>query len=183
MDIDSFVHHVYENHNCDVQKAFEGVYGVRDVLVSVGITDSNTLNAAILRDVIVKFGISKNYLELRFGKDVAEIVDILSGKSRWKTHFCATKAMIDTLDEKWIHHPEVVLIKMAERNLELRSINHLSLNEKIVCYNETQELLLPFFRKVANDARSHGYSHYMQTFVDQITEQLESTRLNIFKNN
>lgn len=150
------------------------LYEVRDLLIEDGINDEDILKAALLHDVIEDTCISKSYLELRFGSKVAEIVSVISKDSFWKTRYCKTKAHVDAIEEKWIHYPEAVLIKMADRLHNLQTIHGFDANKRKKYLFETKNFIMPLFQKIMSDRRAGKYKKNMQNLFQKIGVQVQA---------
>lgn len=130
---DAYTSHLYEVHN---------------ILRKAGIKDKDLLDAALLHDVLEDTYISKDYLRLRFGERVAEIVDIVSKESFWNTKYLQMKGTLDEMEERWTDYPEAVLIKIADRLHNLQTIHGFKKEKRKEYMNETKELLVPMFQTV-----------------------------------
>lgn len=156
-------------------------YAVRDILREEGISDENILNAALLHDVLEDTSITKEYLQFHFGKDVAEIIDLMSKWDSWKTVHCKMKGNIDEMENIWRRYPESTLIKMADRLHNLMTIDGFKKEKQREYIQETKEILLPLFqlsiRKTGFEEIKkpmRGILHRMEQEVQVIEKSLSS---------
>ena len=137
------------------------LYAVKRILQEEGVSDPTILNAALLHDVLEDTQIPKEYLAIKFGKRVADIVWVLSKDSRWKTDYCKMKSNLDEIAME--KYPAAMLIKMADRLHNLQTI-HGFLPEKQQEYlDETKQMLVPVFKNLINkmclgELRNYGVS-------------------------
>ncbi len=127
-------------------------YAVRDILAEQGVNDPTVLAAALLHDVLEDTYISREYLVLRFGRKIARIVHLLSKNPAWHTGYCRMKSNIDEMELLWRRYPETVLIKIADRLHNIRTIKGFSAAKQQEYLAETEHMLLPFFRRIAAES-------------------------------
>ena len=149
MAIEALIHILHKN-----QKRKSGddyvthPLAVRNILVKVGVSNDIILNAALVHDVLEDSTISKDYLVHKCGSKVANIVDILTKKSIWKTSYAKMNSSLSEIGQHWIDYPEATVIKMADRLHNLQTVQAFSLRKQQEYIAETQNLLLPLFRKI-----------------------------------
>lgn len=149
-------------------------YAVRDILEQVGVREQSILVAALLHDVLEDTNISKEYLALRYGRKIAEIVDILSKVTSWQTSYCRTKSNVDRIETLWVSHPEAVMIKMADRIHNLQTIEGFKLEKQKTYIAETKEDLLPLFYEVL--ARNHLglLKRHIEKLLRRLNQEIET---------
>ncbi|MDP2691159.1 MAG: HD domain-containing protein [bacterium] len=170
MNIRAFLEHVYEGKKRKTgAKASSHPIAVRKILVDEGIKEEAILNAALLHDVLEDTSITKEYLRLRFGDKVAELVDLVSKLSSWNTSYCKMKGSLDDMEQAWSVHPESVLIKMADRLHNLQTIHGFSPEKQNEYIDETNDMLLPLFERIIKNNRLS----YLQKSLLSLYDRLE----------
>lgn len=149
MRIEQFMEHVFSGKIRKTGDSYTShPYAVRDLLIKQGVTEQSILDAAVLHDVIEDSHITKDYLSLRFGAKVAEIVSILSKSTAWLTSYCKMKSNLDQMENQWVQYPEAILIKMADRLHNLQTINGFKPEKQKEYLKETTEMLMPLFSSI-----------------------------------
>ncbi len=116
--------------------------------------DHQTIQAAILHDVIEDTSIDKNDIQRKFGKGVAELVDGVSKLTMMK---------FDSLEEKQAHNfrkmvmamsndIRVILVKLADRLHNMRTLGSLSAKKRRRIAKETLEIYAPIAQRLGMNA-------------------------------
>ena len=107
--------------------------------------DADTIVGAILHDVIEDTPIAKEEIEARFGKDVAEIVDGVTKldqikfKSREEAQAESFRKMLLAM----VRDLRVILVKLADRTHNMRTIGNMSLPKRRQIARETLDIYAP----------------------------------------
>ncbi len=157
------------------------LYAVRDILRNEGITDKNTLYAALLHDAMEdNENITKKYLAMYFGEKIAQIVEVVSKKRAWLTSYCRTKGHIDEIEFSWRAHPEAVLIKMADRLHNLQTLHGLPLEKQIRKLKESKEYLMPLFQKFHQENHFKDIGKYTKSLLEKLEMEIENNDQRLF---
>ena len=148
------------------------LYAVRDILAEEGVCEKTILNSALLHDVLEDGGISKEYLSFRFGEKVSAIVEAVSKDTSWNTAYCKTKSYLDSIESSLAEHPESVLIKMADRLHNLRTIDGFSLKKKKEYLNETKECFIPLFEAVIRDTKIGTLKKALESLLKKLRNEV-----------
>ncbi len=112
--------------------------------------DPDTINAAILHDVIEDTPTPKDQLAARFGADVAELVDGVTKldqikfKSREEAQAESFRKMLLAM----VRDLRVVLVKLADRTHNMRTIDAMSLARRRAIARETLEIYAPIAERL-----------------------------------
>jgi GTP diphosphokinase / guanosine-3',5'-bis(diphosphate) 3'-diphosphatase len=112
--------------------------------------DADTIIAAILHDVIEDTPTPKDQLAARFGKDVAELVDGVTKldqikfKSREEAQAESFRKMLLAM----VRDLRVVLVKLADRTHNMRTIDAMSLARRRAIARETLEIYAPIAERL-----------------------------------
>lgn len=112
--------------------------------------DSTTLCAAILHDVIEDTGVSKDEVAARFGKDVAELVDGVSkigkieGMSRAERQAESFRKLLLAMTQDM----RVILIKLADRLHNLRTLTSMAPEKRRRISRETLDIYAPIAQRL-----------------------------------
>lgn len=112
--------------------------------------DSTTLIAAILHDVIEDTGVSKREVADRFGNDVAELVDGVSkiGKIEGMTRAQRQAESFRKLLLAMTQDLRVILIKLADRLHNMRTLDSMSAEQKKRIARETLDIYAPIAQRL-----------------------------------
>ncbi|MGH8255808.1 MAG: RelA/SpoT family protein, partial [Steroidobacteraceae bacterium] len=107
--------------------------------------DADTLVGAILHDVIEDTPIAKTEIALRFGNDVAEIVDGVTklDQIRFKNREEAQAENFRKMLLAMVRDLRVILVKLADRTHNLRTISALPLGKRRSIARETLDIYAP----------------------------------------
>ncbi|NUM36383.1 MAG: HD domain-containing protein [Candidatus Brocadiae bacterium] len=158
------------------------LYAVRDILIQEGISDKAILASALLHDALEDSDITREYLALWFGNQVAGIVDTVSKCSYWHTSFCKMKSNLHEMQSAWIKYPEAILIKMADRLHNLRTIQGLPPHKWPLYLEETKVYLLPLFSQIMNNRLIQCLSFFMAMKSLLLKIQEETSKIEIILN-
>jgi len=112
--------------------------------------DADTIIAAILHDVIEDTPTPKDQLAARFGKDVAELVDGVTKldqikfKSREEAQAESFRKMLLAM----VRDLRVVLVKLADRTHNMRTIDAMSVARRRAIARETLEIYAPIAERL-----------------------------------
>ncbi|MGQ0697601.1 MAG: RelA/SpoT family protein [Panacagrimonas sp.] len=112
--------------------------------------DATTLIAAILHDVIEDTGVSKDEVAARFGKDVAGLVDGVSkigkieGMSRAERQAESFRKLLLAMTQDL----RVILIKLADRLHNLRTLNAMAPEKRRRISRETLDIYAPIAQRL-----------------------------------
>jgi len=117
--------------------------------------DHECLMAALLHDVIEDTGIPKHMLAMEFGDEVANLVDGVSKlKSIFQSRAEAQAENFQKMTVAMARDIRVILVKMADRLHNMRTIGHLSPEKKRRIAKETLEIYAPIANRLGmNDIR------------------------------
>jgi len=117
--------------------------------------DAETLAAALLHDVLEDCGVSLDEVEARFGPEVAKLVDGVTKLSRLTSHSrtqeAKTKAQAENLRKMLLATAEdlrVVLIKLADRLHNMRTLGALPAERRRAIAQETLEIYAPLAHRL-----------------------------------
>ena len=122
---------------------------VADILADLRL-DADTLVAAILHDVIEDTPTPKDQLAARFGADVAEIVDGVTKldqikfKSREEAQAESFRKMLLAM----VRDLRVILVKLADRTHNMRTIEAMALGRRRAIARETLEIYAPIAERL-----------------------------------
>ena len=184
MNIKALIEHIHRKQKRKTGEPYTShLYAVREILQNEGITNQTTLNAALLHDSIEDCpNVTREYLATIFGKRLAEIVAIISKNQSWNTRHCQNKNYVDTMEASWPEYPEVVLIKMADRLHNLRTIEGFNSRKQYKYLKETKELLLPMFLRIIAINNSGDLKKYMESLHEKIICEVENIELRLSYN-
>lgn len=172
MNIKAFIEFVYKDKKRKTgASASSHPIAVRQILLNEGITDEETLHAALLHDVLEDTYISKRYLEHHFGKNVSDIVESLSKRSEWNTSYCRMKGALDDMEMIVLEKPEATLIKMADRLHNLITINGFTIKKQRQYLNETEDVLIPIFKDILENNSLGLLTSPMKNLFKQLERQ------------
>lgn len=140
---------------------------VADLLVQVRL-DQTTIIAGLLHDIVEDTDISLVEIENRFGKDVADLVDGVTKLTRLEYRSEETKQAenFQKFILAMVNDIRVLLVKLADRLHNMRTIHHLKKPEKRQrIARETMEIYAPLARRV-------GLYHVASELEDRAFEQL-----------
>ena len=112
--------------------------------------DGDSLSAAMLHDVIEDSGIPKSFLSKEFNKDVANLVDgvskldkiKISGKEDEQAEYFQKMVLAMSQDIR------VIVVKLADRLHNMRTLNHLAIAKQKRISKETIEIYAPIAHRI-----------------------------------
>ncbi|RPI46850.1 MAG: bifunctional (p)ppGpp synthetase/guanosine-3',5'-bis(diphosphate) 3'-pyrophosphohydrolase [Betaproteobacteria bacterium] len=112
--------------------------------------DSQALTAALLHDVMEDTAVSKADISQRFGKPVAELVDGVSklDKIEFQTHEDAQAENFRKMLLAMARDVRVMLIKLADRLHNMRTLDGLALDKRRRIARETLEIYAPIANRL-----------------------------------
>ena len=149
--------------------------------------DHTTLVAAILHDVIEDTGISRESLALEFGKDVAELVEGVSkiGKIEGMTRAERQAESFRKLLLAMTHDLRVILVKLADRLHNMRTLDAMEPAKRRRIARETQEIYAPIAQRLGihtirteleDLAFAHLYPKRYEVLERAVKEQMGDTK-------
>ena len=117
---------------------------VVDILLSLSM-DANTLTAAFLHDVLEDTSISASDIEKEFGEEVLELVEGVTKleKIEFKSQEDEQAENFKKIFVSMAKDIRVIIIKLADRLHNMRSLNFLSHERQLRMANETLEIFAP----------------------------------------
>ena len=155
------------------EPAVTHLYAVRDILSAHGINDQTILDAALLHDVLEDTSLSEDYLELRFGAKVISIIRILSKNAQFHTPFVKMKSTLDEIESVLRIHPEALVIKMADRLHNLRTLHGFDQEKQHEYLEETHTLLLPLFQRIVESNHLGSLHETSVALLKELAEELQ----------
>jgi GTP diphosphokinase / guanosine-3',5'-bis(diphosphate) 3'-diphosphatase len=149
--------------------------------------DHTTLIAAILHDSIEDTGISKDEIAREFGADVAQLVDGVSkfqkveGQTRAEVQAESFRKLLLAMTQDL----RVILIKLADRLHNMRTLMHMEPSKRRRTARETLEIYAPiaqrlgihFMRTELEDlAFAHLYPRRYEVFARAVKDRIGDTR-------
>ena len=177
MDINHFLDFLYSGKKRkNGEPAVSHFYAVRDILKAEGIKEESILNAALLHDVMEDHNLNYEYLALKFGDKVAKLVEILSKNPAWNTSYCRMKSSMDGVASSWADYPEAVVIKMADRLHNLRTVEGLKPEKRRIYMEETYEILIPLFESILKTNKLGYYKKVIKSLLKKIIRAAASIK-------
>ncbi len=138
--------------------------------------DGDSLSAAMLHDVIEDSGIPKSFLSKEFNKDVANLVDgvskldkiKISGKEDEQAEYFQKMVLAMSQDIR------VIVVKLADRLHNMRTLNHLATAKQKRISKETIEIYAPIAHRI-------GMHQIYRELEDRAFEVLNPHRANILR--
>lgn len=148
MNIQFFIHRAYKGKKRKTGDPYTShLYAVKNILKEAGVHAEYILDAALLHDILEDTNFTKEYLAFRFGKKIADLVSVVSKIEHWNTSYCRMKSNLDYMEHSWKIHPEAIVIKMADRLHNLKTIYGFRNEKKKEYIGETENFLIPLFQK------------------------------------
>jgi len=119
---------------------------VANCLLSFGVYDAFTLSGAILHEVLEETAAQRSDLEKEFGKDFADFIDTINQLSTIKFYESSQDKYVENLRKMFLsaaHDIRVVLVKLADRLENLKTLNFLPQDKQIRIAKETLEIFAP----------------------------------------
>jgi len=155
---------------------------VADILADMHM-DHQSLAAAMLHDVIEDTGVDKDTLEHQFGSTVAELVDGVSKLTQFefRTHAEKQAENFQKMAMAMARDLRVILVKLADRLHNMRTLDVLSLEKRRRIAKETLEIYSPIANRLGmNDVRIEfedlGFATLYPMRARRIKAAVESVR-------
>ncbi|NNL57012.1 MAG: bifunctional GTP diphosphokinase/guanosine-3',5'-bis pyrophosphate 3'-pyrophosphohydrolase [Pseudomonadales bacterium] len=155
---------------------------VADILADMHM-DHQSLAAAMLHDVIEDTGVDKGTLENQFGSTVAELVDGVSKLTQFEFRSHAEKQAenFQKMAMAMARDLRVILVKLADRLHNMRTLDVLSLEKRRRIAKETLEIYSPIANRLGmNDVRVEfedlGFATLYPMRARRIKAAVESVR-------
>ena len=112
--------------------------------------DDRTLCAALLHDVVEDTSVALDEIERQFGADVAQLVDGVSKVSQLEvdSKLRAEAASFQKMYLAMASDIRVILIKLADRLHNMRTLSHLSANKQRVIARQTLDIYAPMANRL-----------------------------------
>ncbi len=115
----------------------------------INFADTASIAAALLHDVVEdREHITKETIAELFGDEIAEIVDGVTKIKGVKTQSLDKAATYSKLFESLIHDVRVILIKLADRLDNLRTLQHMREEKQKIIGRETLKFYTPFAQRL-----------------------------------
>jgi GTP diphosphokinase / guanosine-3',5'-bis(diphosphate) 3'-diphosphatase len=138
----------YEAHRGQWRKSGESYIthpiAVAEILIELQL-DAESIAAALLHDVVEDTGTTSTQLEVLFGRDIAHLVDGVTKLSRLENQ-SKEEAQAGTYRKMFIamaDDPRVVLVKLADRLHNMRTLNAKELESQQKTARETMDIYAP----------------------------------------
>ena len=121
------------------------------ILADIGL-DNSTICAALLHDVLEDTDITYENLKDEFGKEIAEMVDGVTKLSRLK-YQSIEEAQVENYRKMFLAMGKdirVIMIKLADRLHNMRTLKYLPRDRQIANAKETMELYAPLANRLRN---------------------------------
>ena len=119
------------------------------ILSTLGLDDS-TICAALLHDTVEDTGVTKQDLTQEFGKEIAELVDGVTKLSKLQ-YASMEEQQVENYRKMFLAMGKdirVILIKLADRLHNMRTLKYLTRDRQIANANETMELYAPLANRL-----------------------------------
>jgi len=122
---------------------------VANILSNLGL-DEDSISAAMLHDVIEDCGVPKQVLEDEFNSNVASLVDGVSklDKLELSSSSVAQAENFQKMILAMAKDIRVIIVKLADRLHNMRTLNHLSREKQIRISRETLEIYAPIAHRI-----------------------------------
>jgi GTP diphosphokinase / guanosine-3',5'-bis(diphosphate) 3'-diphosphatase len=138
--------------------------------------DPATISAALMHDVIEDTGVTKQELTEKFSEEIAELVDGVTKLTR--IHFeSKAEAQAESFRKMMLamaRDIRVILIKLADRLHNMRTLGHLDANKRSRIARETLEIYAPITNRL-------GMYDFMIEFEDLSFEALYPQRCRVLR--
>ncbi|MBN1971261.1 MAG: bifunctional (p)ppGpp synthetase/guanosine-3',5'-bis(diphosphate) 3'-pyrophosphohydrolase [Candidatus Delongbacteria bacterium] len=165
--------------------------------------DDVTISAALLHDVVEDSVITGNDIKRKYGETISNIVDGLTKeKSKEKSKIENQTHNYKKLVSGMISELRIIIIKMADRLHNMKTLGHLSVDRKERIANETRNFFIPLANKLGMhkfklelddlvfkilDSRKYNemiksldhYNNYNNTKVSEAVESIKSKLKNM----
>ena len=140
---------MYDAHKDQIDKG--GVpYVFHPMAVASNMTNEVSTVVALLHDVVEDTDITKQDLENEFGKEIAELVDGVTKLSKLK-YASMEEQQVENYRKMFLAMGKdirVILIKLADRLHNMRTLKYLTRDRQIANANETMELYAPLANRL-----------------------------------
>lgn len=119
------------------------------ILSTLGLDDS-TICAALLHDTVEDTGVTKQDLSQQFGEEIAELVDGVTKLSKLQ-YASMEEQQVENYRKMFLAMGKdirVILIKLADRLHNMRTLKYLSRDRQIANANETMDLYAPLANRL-----------------------------------
>ena len=110
--------------------------------------DHETVMAGVLHDVIEDCDVDKQTLESRFGTSVADIVDGVTKLAEFKSKQELKATNIQNIALATVKDPRVIVVKLADRLHNMRTLAVLNKNTRLAIATETLEIYAPIAQRL-----------------------------------
>ncbi len=119
------------------------------ILTTLGLDDS-TICAALLHDIVEDTKVTKQDLQKEFGAEIAELVDGVTKLSKLK-YASVEEQQVENYRKMFLAMGKdirVILIKLADRLHNMRTLKHLTRDRQIANASETMDLYAPLANRL-----------------------------------
>lgn len=175
LNIEAFIELVHRGQKrLTGEKYTYHLYAVRDILKEEGVTSPIVLHAALLHDVLEDTDVTREYLELWFGERVASIVFFLSKSEKvfWNTNYCRLQSHLNLLEECLRDYPEAILIKMADKLHNLRTIHGFRREKQLRYLDDVKNVFIPLFKKAKDQNIFIQFTDVVESLLKKLRDEV-----------
>lgn len=154
---------------------------VADILADLRL-DIETISVGLLHDVIEDTLITHAELKADFGQDIADMVDGLSkiAKMQFKSNEEAQAENFRKMLFAMARDIRVILVKLADRTHNMRTLNHMSPEKQMRIAQETLDIYAPIanrlgIQRLKVELEDLSFSYLHRDLYQHITQKLKSS--------
>ena len=147
-------HYADDKHKGQVRKSGEAYIihplNVAYILATIEL-DENTICAALLHDVVEDTEATQQDIINEFGQEIADMVDGVTKLKRLQQHTTVQEQQVEDYRKMFLAMGKdirVILIKLADRLHNMRTLKHLKRDRQIAISKETMDLYAPLANRL-----------------------------------